>query len=145
MKIHRVAIALYMTVQCWTDPVYTVHYIIVIIGFWRFFNCLVSFGSVLCTAAQFFCSNIRCHHSVICFVVVIINVHLRNQLRCWSSGLMAMRPSKRWTSVSWFPSKYMLFNAIPPCRSQTVEGTAVKEKEWREVLSMRLAVHMRTI
>jgi len=28
-------------------------------------------------------------------------------------------------------SSYILFNTIPPCPSQTREGTAVKEEEWR--------------
>jgi len=30
------------------------------------------------------------------------------------------------------PSAFILFNTIPPCPSQTGEGTAVKEEEWRE-------------
>jgi len=30
------------------------------------------------------------------------------------------------------PSPHILFNTIPPCPSQTGEGTAVKEEEWRE-------------
>jgi len=30
------------------------------------------------------------------------------------------------------PSPYILFNTIPPCPSQTGEGTAVKEEKWME-------------
>jgi len=30
------------------------------------------------------------------------------------------------------PSPHILFNTIPPCPSQTREGMAVKEEEWRE-------------
>jgi len=31
-----------------------------------------------------------------------------------------------------FPSPYILFNTIPPCPSQTEEGTVMNEEEWRE-------------
>jgi len=39
---------------------------------------------------------------------------------------------RSWFPLDW-PSPHILFNTIPPCPSQTREGMAVKEEEWREI------------
>ena len=85
--------------------------------------------------------------NTVCYEKVIQQVRNGHQVGCLTNSVSFTQHTHTWwfnvhssqwvSPVTLCPSSYILFNTIPPCPSQTEEGMAVKEEEWRQGHPMR--------